>query len=85
MNKIEGKKLSSVWSVLSDEQKTNYLKQIQEVLETLRTIKSEYIGSINGTECLEEIFDGNHRRFVKYLFQEIRDRISSHCHEMYAK
>ncbi|KAL8963775.1 MAG: hypothetical protein Q9183_004971 [Haloplaca sp. 2 TL-2023] len=55
---IDGRPLNKVWDNFDDSQKENIVIQLKGFLEELRQIKRTVIGSVDGTNCTDQFFDG---------------------------
>lgn len=58
MDYIDGRPLNEVWDTCSEEQKEHIVSQLKGFLEELRQIKGTFIGSVDGTGCADQFFDG---------------------------
>lgn len=59
MEFIEGDTLHKIWGDLDDAQKHSILTQLKTYLDELRAIKGDFIGSVDGSYCEEQIFSNN--------------------------
>lgn len=81
MEKIAGKPLSAVWPTISTEQKKNIAQQLNKILNELRSIEGQYIGSlergpavdVRRTECRGGPFS-NEREFNAFLLKNVVSR-----------
>lgn len=58
MEYIDGRPLDQVWDTYSESQKEHILSQLKGYLDELRQIKGTFIGSVDGTCCADQFFDG---------------------------
>ena len=56
MEYIQGKPLDDVWDSYDEEQKKNITAQLKQIMAELRQIPGEFIGSLDGTYCEDQIF-----------------------------
>lgn len=56
MEFVEGDTLHDVWGDLDDNQKDFIITQLKAYFDQLRAIKSDFIGSVDGTYCEDQIF-----------------------------
>ncbi|KAM5475330.1 hypothetical protein MauCBS54593_001806 [Microsporum audouinii] len=56
MEYVEGSVLEDVWDTLNQEQRQNILDQLKSFMDELRSIKGNFIGSVDGTYCDDPVF-----------------------------
>lgn len=59
MEFIDGDTLHDAWGHLDDTQKESIVAQLKAYLEELRGVKGDFIGSVDGTYCEDQIFSDN--------------------------
>ncbi|KAH6656910.1 hypothetical protein BKA67DRAFT_532152 [Truncatella angustata] len=57
MEYIEGIELEAAWKMYDDTQKESGINQLRQYMEELREIKSDRIGTIDGSWCDDHYFD----------------------------
>lgn len=70
MEYIEGETLHDVWGNLEDAQKDSIITQLKEYMEQLRAIKGDFIGSVDGTYCEDQIFSDNRGAYGPFKDEE---------------
>lgn len=58
MEYIDGRPLNEVWDTYSNMQKEHVVSQLKRSMKELRQIKGTVIGSVDGTYCADQFFDG---------------------------
>lgn len=66
MEYIEGDVLRDVWDEMPDYEKDGIIMQLRGYMEELRSIKGEFIGSVDQTSCQDPIFTGDLDSFGPY-------------------
>lgn len=59
MEFIEGDTLDDVWGDLDTDQKESIITQLKGYFDQLRTIKGDFIGSVDRSHCEDQIFSNN--------------------------
>ncbi|CAK1359988.1 hypothetical protein CB0940_06103 [Cercospora beticola] len=57
MEYVDGTNLTQAWEEASDECKTQIVHQLRGFLEELRSVKGEFIGSVDRTFCRDQFFE----------------------------
>ena len=59
MEYIEGKDLDAEWDSYTQEQKEHIVRQLKSYLDQLRAIPGNFVGSVDGSHCEDQFFDGH--------------------------
>ncbi|PWY88147.1 kinase-like protein [Aspergillus heteromorphus CBS 117.55] len=70
MEYCEGDVLRDVWDDLAEEVKTGIISQLRDYLDELRSIGSEFVGSVDGSPCEDPIFSAELGGFGPYDNEE---------------
>ena len=66
MEYIEGDVLRDVYDTMSSSQKEEIICQLKDYLDQLRAIEGSFIGSVDGTHCIDPIFQRDKRIYGPY-------------------
>lgn len=70
MEYVKGDVLADVWDTLSREQRSSIIAQLHHFMNQLRSIKSDFIGSVDNTSCDDPIFSVDFGGFGPYKTEQ---------------
>lgn len=70
MEYIEGDVLRDVWEDMDDERRQKIISQLKGFMDELRSIKGDFIGSVDGTACEDPVFCAELGTFGPYKTEE---------------
>ncbi|KAK6065384.1 hypothetical protein SCUP234_12587 [Seiridium cupressi] len=71
MEYVDGDPLDQAWDTFNQDQKQHIIAQLRCYLDELRQIKGEFIGSVDGSVCCDQIFANRAHDYGPYESEEM--------------